>query len=590
MAQRMSADMRVRFRFEGRDIEAAPGVSLAAALAAAGEYELRSVDGDECRGVFCGIGVCQECVVEVEGRGRVRACMTSVANSMAVQQSGRLATAAATGGTTRAAPAAEVMDPDVLIIGGGAAGLTAASALSDSGVEVVVLDERSAAGGQYYKQPVSPERLHQSLVDDAQIREGSALFTRALDSGARIFSRSEVWGAFAPQDFVAIVDGATAQIRPKRTIVATGAYERGLPLPGWTLPGVMTSGAAQTMLKSNGLIPGRRVLVCGNGPLNMQIATELSLAGADVVAVTELAPSPFTRIGAALGMIVSDPALSLRGLGNLHTLRRNGIRVWFGHGLHSVEANGSGLKAWTGRYDGSDVRRDRDFDVDVVCTGFGFQPNNEILRSLECRHNFDEARGQLTVVRNDDGETSVSGVYAIGDCCGLGGAPAAREEGVIAAAAVLRSLDADVSAGLAAEETRARKRLRKHRRFQRALWRMFAAPRLQSELADDSTVICRCEGVRLADVRAAIAAGDASIGAIKRRTRLGMGACQGRYCAPVAASMLARHTGQKIGEYSFFAPRVPFKPTPISSIVGIASDDGDEHHGDGNRHQDAHEE
>ena len=565
-------------------------MSLAAALAAAGEYGLRSVDGDESRGVFCGIGVCQECVVEVAGRGRVRACMTAVEDSMVVQRSGRLASVSAAADTAPGVPAPDVIKPDVLIIGGGAAGLTAAASLAGSDVDVVVLDERSAAGGQYYKQPISPERLHRSLTDDEQIREGSALLERARDSGARILSRSEIWGAFAPQEFVAIVNGATMQIRPKRTIVAAGAYERGLPLPGWTLPGVMTSGAAQTMLKSNGEIPGHRVLICGNGPLNLQIAAELSRAGAEVVAVTELAPSPFTRVAAAMGMFAGDPALSLRGLGSLHALRRGGIRVLFKHGLHSVERAGNGLKAWIGGLDGAKVRRDKDFDVDVVCTGFGFQPNNEILRSLECRHDFDRARGQLTPVRNDDCETSVSGVYAIGDCCGLGGAPAAREEGIIAAAAVLRSLSANVPAALAAEETRARNRLQKHRRFQRGLWRMFDAPRLQSELADDATVICRCESVRLADVRDAITAGDVSIGAIKRRTRLGMGACQGRYCAPVAANMLAAHTGQEINEYSFFAPRVPFKPTPISSIVGMASDDRDEHHADGGRHQESHEE
>ena len=171
------------------------------------------------------------------------------------------------------------LEPDVLIIGGGAAGLTAASSLAGSGVDVVVLDERSASGGQYYKQPISPGRLHESLDDDRQIREGAELVTRALDSGARVLPKSEVWGAFAPQEFVAMVDGAPVRVRPRRTIVATGAYERGLPLPGWTLPGVMTSGAAQTMLKSNGEIPGRRILVSGNGPLNMQIAFELVNGG-----------------------------------------------------------------------------------------------------------------------------------------------------------------------------------------------------------------------------------------------------------------------------------------------------------------------
>ena len=119
---------------------------------------------------------------------------------------------------------------------------------------------------------------------------------------------------------------------------------------------------------------------------------------------------------------------------------------------------------------------------------------------------------------------------------------------------------------------------------------MFAAPRLQAELADDSTIICRCENVRLRDVKASISAGDISIGAVKRRTRLGMGACQGRYCASVVAGVLAGHNGESVNEYSFFAPRVPFKPTPISCIVAMSSDDRDENHRDGGGDQHAHEE
>ena len=499
---------------------------------------------DEGRGVFCGIGVCQECVVDVAGLGRVRSCMTSVAESMDVKRSGRLGTA---GATNTGMP--QEINPDVLIIGGGAAGLSAASSLAGSGADVVLLDERSASGGQYYKQPISPERLHPSLEGDSQLREGAGLVARALDSGAHVLSRAEVWGAFAPQEIVAMVDGAPVRLRPRRTIVATGAYERGLPLPGWTLPGVMSSGAAQTMLKSNGQIPGQRILICGNGPLNMQIAAELTRAGANVVTVTELAPTPYSRIGAALGMFLNDPSLTMKGMKNLRDLRNNGVPVRFSCGLQSVEEGDNGLRAWVGHFDGERVQREESFDVDVVCTGFGFQPNNEILRSLDCRHEFDASRGQLTVVRDENCETSVSGVYAIGDCSGLGGAPAACEEGVIAAAAVLRSMSIDLAPSIVEAEMSARTRLRKHRRFQRSLWRLFAAPRLHAELAEESTVVCRCESVRLADVESAMSAGDISIGAIKRRTRLGMGACQGRYCAPVAANLIADRTGEPVKEF-----------------------------------------
>ena len=123
------------------------------------------------------------------------------------------------------------------------------------------------------------------------------------------------------------------------------------------------------------------------------------------------------------------------------------------------------------------------------------------------------------------------------------------------------------------EDAAARRRLESHRNFQSALWRLFAAPRLQAELADADTPVCRCEGVTVADIRAAIEAGDTSIGAIKRRTRLGMGPCQARYCAPVAASVLAEVTGTPVGEYSYFAPRVPIKPIRIADIAAASARD-----------------
>lgn len=572
----MSAEEEIRFEFEGREIRCPAGVSLAAALAGAGEYGLRTVDAGEQRGVFCGIGVCQECNVDVAGVGRVRACMTPAADSMQVKRSTRFAApqagepAASPGGT------AKVQTPDVLIIGGGAAGLTAAALLAEQGAEVVLLDERKNAGGQYYKQPVTSERLHESLADDGQIEEGRKLVERARGSGARLVEGADVWGAFAPGEFFVLHAGASATYRPRLTVVATGAFERGLPFPGWTLPGVMTSGAAQTLLKSYGALPGRRILVAGNGPLNMQIAQELHRAGAAVVAVTELAKPPYRRPASVLAMLRYDPGSSWRGLRTIAALRSGGIPLLYGHAIESIEPTADGLRAWAGPFDGSAVSRRRSFDVDAVCTGFGFLPSNEILRTLGCRHEFDAARGQLTVARSADCETSVPGIYAIGDCCGLSGAPAAREEGVIAAAAILRTLREASPTALDSLERAARKRLQSHRAFQAALWGLFEAPRLQSELADDDTVICRCESVRLGDMRRALDAGDLSIGAVKRRTRLGMGACQGRYCAPIAADLVARASNTAVGEYSFFAPRVPIKPVRIGEIAADASADRSE--------------
>lgn len=564
--ERVADPQQLTIDFDGRQIPCRPGMSLAAVLAEAGVTELRQ-GADGMRGLFCGMGVCQECRVTVDGRHGVRACMFKVSHAHSVSTDPSRPEPQPPVGEYKPGEH-RVETPDVLVIGGGAGGLTAASVAAEAGADTVLLDERPVPGGQYFKQPHAGDAVPESLRGDLQIAGGAALIERARRTGVRIVPGAEVWGAFSPPEF-GVFDGvASAVYRPKKTIVATGAYERGLPLPGWTLPGVMTTGAAQVLLRSYGVLAGKRVLIAGNGPLNLQVALELKRAGCDVPAVLELAaaPGPRSILDAAM-MLVTAPRLTMSGCRYLYGLRASGVPVRFRHGLAAVEKTEQGLVARIGtvRDDGIDVTSS--VAADVICMGYGFQPSNEILRGLGCRHRFDPSRGQLVSERDAHCETTVPGVFAVGDCCGLGGAPAAQDEGTIAACAVVRALGGTLPVRLVRQEKLARRDLRRHRRFQAALWRLFAAPRFDDELATDDTLICRCEGVTLAGLRAALEADGTSIGTAKRSTRLGMGACQGRYCAPIAAAMIARRDGRPLDEYSLFAPRPPIKPIRIDDIL-----------------------
>ena len=554
--------------FEGREIRCRAGLSVAAALTAAGVRELRSAGPGDGRGLFCGMGVCQECRVQVDGRSGIRACMTPVADSMHIAPMPELATPHEY--TLESAGDDYPEAPDLLIVGGGPGGLTAASVAAEAGADVVLVDERQMLGGQFFKQPVAAADLPASLVGDRQFERGRLLIERARRSGVRILGGAEIWGAFAPNEFGVSDGGGSWIMRPKRTIVATGAYERGLPIPGWTLPGVMTTGAAQTLLRSYGVLAGARVLVAGNGPLNLQVALELQRAGATVVAAAESARRPgWASLADATRLFLSSPGLALDGLRYLAGLFKAGVPVLYRRALKSVEAVDGGLKATLVQVGDEDGPAERVVEVDAVCVGYGFQPNNEVLRCLGCRHDHDERRGHLATVRTQDCETTVSGIYAIGDCCGLGGAPAALQEGVIAACAAVRSSGLELPLEISRERDHAVRALRRHRGFQAVLWRLFAAPRYQTELATPDTPVCRCEKVRLSDLTAALEQGDKSIAMLKRRTRLGMGPCQGRYCAPVAASIIERHTGRPADEFSLFAPRVPIKPMCITDLAGV---------------------
>jgi NAD(P)H-nitrite reductase large subunit len=207
-------------------------------------------------------------------------------------------------------------------------------------------------------------------------------------------------------------------------------------------------------------------------------------------------------------------------------------------------------------------RRHETVVADAVLMNDGFQPSNEILRLLGCAMDWDAGFAQLRPVRSADCATSVASIYAVGDCCGLGGAPSAAAEGAIAGAAAARQL------GFAAAEPReARARLVRARAFQDALWRLYAHPPHDLSAVPPETVFCRCEEVTKGELDAALAAEPGDIGAVKRATRIGMGRCQGRYCGPALVRLLAERRGEAVVDRSFFAPRAPIKPVRIATVL-----------------------
>lgn len=543
---------RPAFTFDGAKVIAAEGQSLAAALTEAGHRAFRKTGHGNDRGMFCGMGVCQDCLVTVDGVPNRRACMTMARDGMKVETQvpfPELDPNAAL--PPRNAP--QILDPDVLVIGGGAGGLSAAIAARRQGAHVTLLDERTVGGGQYYKQSAQGGLL------DAQQAEGAALLAEARACEAEIIQGVEVWGAFDGPLVLAHKDGAALVVRPRTVIVATGAYERPEIVPGWTLPGVMTTGAAQTLWRSYRSLPGRRVMVCGSGPLNMQVALELAEGGAEIALVAEAAPSPFRRPLAGLRLGIHGPKLAWKGLSMLLDLRRRGIPVLNAARLEEVRPSKDGLAALVRTADGGT----RTVETDAVCMNAGFEPQNEILRLLGARMTYDPLLGHLRCDRSETLETSVEGVFAVGDCAGLGGAPAASAEGRIAG----RAAAALTGHGDGYDVFADRRELARHRRFQKALWGLHdIAPRSLDDLPPD-TILCRCEEITLGEALDGYAANPGHLGTLKRGTRVGMGRCQGRYCGPAAARLIASRTGEDLEDRSFFAPRVPVKPVAISAIL-----------------------
>jgi len=274
----------------------------------------------------------------------------------------------------------------------------------------------------------------------------------------------------------------------------------------------------------------------------------------------------------ALGtMLASTPALALRGVRYLAELKRRRIPVLYNSVLVEVKEQGGGLSGLVQRWPVESGDAGRHFEADAICMGYGFMPSNDILRALGCVHRFDPVRGHLATERDVDQRTSVAEIYAVGDCAGLGGAPAAEAEGIIAGLAAARSLGFAPSAPGDQADSRARSALARHRRFQAGLWRLYRAPRFTTELATAETLICRCEELTLSGIETEAEPGFASIGAVKRRTRSGMGRCQGRYCGPILAALSAVREGRALDEAGHWAPRPPITPIRIGDIVEDAN-------------------
>ena len=558
----------VRLTFEGQPVEGVVGDTLASALVAAGEMGLReAVDGGR-RGVFCGMGACHECAVVVDDRPGTLACMTGVEDGQEVSLQ------PAAPGPPDVSPddrPRRELSPTVLVVGGGPGGLSVASVIAGHGVDVVVIDERSKLGGQFYKQP-PPERAIDDSRIDSQYRAGRKLIARAQEAGVRFLNDVTLWGAFAPDALAARSEDCDWVFRPRRLVLATGAHERPVPIPGWTLPGVMTTGAAQTLLRSSQVAPGERVVLSGNGPLNMQVAAELVRAGVEVVALAEQADLRWWRnLGRGAGMLAAAPELVAKGFSYRTTLAR--VPVIDRASVVEIRGDQRAEAAVVARLDASGrpvPGTEREFSADAVCLGYGFIPANEISRALGCDHRYDPGTGTLVAVRTATGRTSLDSVWVVGDAGGINGAYVATALGAIAGGDVLADLGAVSPDHLDRALSPVRKTLLRHRRFQHHLRGLYRAEPLTTGLAHDTTLVCRCESVTLGELREAAAGGATSAGATKRLTRAGMGKCQGRYCSPSVLAVAAEASGLALGEFSGFAPQAPIRPVAIGEVAATA--------------------
>jgi thioredoxin reductase/bacterioferritin-associated ferredoxin len=445
---------------------------------------------------------------------------------------------------------------DVVVVGAGPGGIGAAVEAARAGLLVALIDENRAPGGNIYR--ASPTEFSPAPTRDQ--RRGQPLL-RALDGlPVRRLMGVTVWGAFEPCVLEAAVDGEGLTIEAKAVIVAAGAYDRAVCVPGWTLPGVLTVGGAQTLLKTQRLLPGRRFLFAGTGPLLLVVAAQYAEAGAEVVAVAEAAGT--AALASHASALLSAPGLIADGLRYRWTLFRRRIPWLAPAVLARVDGSGE-VESATIAVPGAE----RTFAVDTVCIGYGLVPAVELLQLIGCSLRHDDAAGVWVPCRNEDFETTVASVFAVGDGAGIGGALAAADEGCIAGLAAARRLGAATDAQAAERKRRARRRLSRLARFRRAMDAVYRVPPVLLDRAAGDTIVCRCEDVSRRELEEAIADGARTPGQLKAWTRAGMGPCQGRMCSPNTTELLRRATGASTAQLGPPSIRPPIKPVAVEALI-----------------------
>ena len=412
---------------------------------------------------------------------------------------------------------------DVAVIGGGPAGMAAAIAVSEAGGRVVVLDEGLAPGGQIWRDklgasPAGAEREWKTRLAGSSVRVETSTSVVDIEQGEHGFS------------IAAERAGVATSIDAESIVLATGARERFLPFPGWTLANVVGVGGGQALLKSGMSVQGRRVVIAGSGPLLLPVAASIAAAGAKLVLVAEQAPlGSLLRFSASLWRTPAMIAQAVR-------LRTAFAKTRFATGSWVTRAEGNGRVETVTITNG---RTTRTLECDLLFAAFGLVPNTELARLLRC-----EVRGGAVVV-DDQQATSVAGVFCAGEPTGIGGVDLSLVEGTIAGLAAMRRV--------APESLRSRRgRLRS---YASRLDASFSLRPDVMKLATSDTIVCRCEDVRLGDLDRAWTARQA-----KLYTRAGMGACQGRICGAALECVMGWRAD---------SIRPPVQPARLSTMLGV---------------------
>jgi NADPH-dependent 2,4-dienoyl-CoA reductase/sulfur reductase-like enzyme len=449
---------------------------------------------------------------------------------------------------------------DLVVIGAGPAGLAATATAAGVGLSTLLLDENAGPGGQVWR-AINSTPMKRERVLGEDYWAGVDIANAAQGSGAEIIHRATVWSLDRNLELGISIGGGSAFVKAKRVIIATGALERPFPIPGWTLPGVMTAGAAQTMLKSSGLVPDGRTVIAGQGPLLWLLAAQILRLGGRIDRVLDTTPRGNYMAALPHAFAFMTSPYLMKGLAMMREVK---AKVPVVKGVTELSANGDGQLASVSYVAGS---KRETIPADLLLLHQGVVPNVNLAMAAGVEHRWDELQLCWSPVLDADGGSSLPGIAIAGDGAGIGGAQAAVWRGRIAARAAIAALAPDAAAklasvaGLRSELARAER----GRLFLDTLFR----PAKQFRIPQGDTIVCRCEEITAKDVLDSVAIGATGPNQLKAYRRTGMGPCQGRLCGLTVTELMAEARSKTPQEIGYYRLRAPVKPILLSELAAL---------------------
>ena len=451
---------------------------------------------------------------------------------------------------------------DVIVIGAGPSGVAASVSAAKNGAKVLIIDSNINTGGQVYKPPPESFTKISNKINkeiNLQIKQKELL----KKSNVKIALNHSVWQITENFKIFAINNESTfIEWQCKILIVATGTYERIIPFPGWTNPGIIGLAATTTLLKSHRILPGKKTLIAGCGPLLAVVASGIIKSGGSVVAIIDNNKS--TNWLTSIYPMLSNLWALLDGLKWLKDILLNFIPIYFNSSISNVTLkNGEYLISIKNNKN----KKITKIKADSVCVGYGLIPSIDILKSIGAQIYFNNKLSSWIPVLDRYYQTTINNLYSVGDGTGIDGAVPAYEKGLIAGNAASLKLNIINENQFNLVTKNIFKKLKRYQKFGQCMARLMTPNNDILDNLTEETVICRCEDVTLKEINDSIKIGAKDINQLKSWTRCGMGPCQGRTCEDTISRIMSKYSGNREA-VGVLTRRFPLKPINMESAVG----------------------